>query len=112
MAFSTHAVPVLALAGPVKPVRVIIRMIGEGIPFFLHIIPGNGQTLKPSPFERNQVLLKGVNAKGVGNLEVLVFSVRPDGVDKKGTLFFKKSRGDRGMNKLCIVEISQQFEPG
>ena len=59
MAFRTHTVPVLALPGPMEPVRMIIRMIRKGIPFFLNIIPGNGQALQSSPFKGNQILLQG-----------------------------------------------------
>lgn len=54
MAFGTHAVPVLGLVGPVKPVFVghyfiLVRRIGHVVPVTVDRIPGEGKHLQAPP---------------------------------------------------------------
>ena len=107
MAFSTHAVPILALPGPVEPVLMIICMVWKGIPSLFFIIPGNGQALQSATWKRNQILLQGGKSKDMGNLEIMVFTILPNCIYKKSIFIFKKPCGDIVMDKPGVIKISE-----
>jgi len=68
VALGAHTVPVLGAAGPVQPVvrRDVLGRV-EVEPTFPFGVPGDGQALVPSSWERNQVLLEGLPPEGVGD---------------------------------------------
>ena len=88
MALSAHAVPVLGGIGPVQPVIGFYRSFRRyAVPFVVSRVPGDVQRLQAAAGEGNQVLLQGVPAEGVGDLEVAHLTTGAIGVDKEFAVF-------------------------
>ncbi len=82
VAFHTHEVGVLAGLAPVQrvlEVNALARIQVE--PLLLAGIPGHAQGLQASLADLDQVLLQGLDAEGVGHLEVRGPAVGAGGVD-------------------------------
>ena len=84
MARRAHPVPVLRRVGPIQPVLRLYRLVRvEVIPALGLHVPGDGQALHPAAGKRDQVLLEGVPAEGVRDLEIPHPSFRALGVDEE-----------------------------
>ena len=94
VAGDAHRVASLVAAGPVHHVAgrcLLVRIEVE--PALLLCVPGNRQRLQAAAGDRDQVLLQGVDAERVGDLEVGQFAVRPVGVDEVLAVAAEEARG-------------------
>jgi hypothetical protein len=106
--FGTHGVPVLAVVGPIEPVVGSQRAVRvEMVPALLPRIPGNRQALQPPAGKRNQVLLQGKPAEGMGDFEFSHLASRPRGGHHEPAFLLIKPGGHTEVMKLGIGEISQ-----
>ena len=113
MTCRAHPVPVLRRVGPVQPVLRIYRLVRvEMIPAPGVHIPGDGQALHPAAGKGNQVLLEGVPAEGVRDLEIPHPAFGTLGVDKVLAVLAIEPGGDAGMFKGRVVEIAAHTRLG
>jgi hypothetical protein len=84
VALGAHAVPVLAVAGPVQPVvRRDVRFRVEVVPLAALGVPGCAQGLQPPAREGHQVLLERLVAEGVAHLELAGLAAGPSVATQK-----------------------------
>ncbi len=113
VALGAHEVPVLIYARPMQDVVVADRLIGMKVEPALAAsralprIPRDRQCLKAPTREGDQVLLKGIDAEGVGDLEIRHLSVMPLGVHEELSVTAEEARGDAIGNAGRIVEITE-----
>ena len=108
-----HPVPVLRRVGPVQPVLRVDRLVRvEVIPAPGVHVPGDRQALQPAAGKRDQVLLEGVPAEGVGDLELPHPACGAPGVDEKFAVPAIEPRDDPGVFEARVVEIAAHARLG
>ena len=70
-------------------------------------VPGNRQRLQPAVRELNEILLQRMDSKGVLNLVIMEFAVRPVGVDEKFSVALEEGGSESGVGELCVAKITE-----
>ena len=85
VAFRATRVPVVIRAGPVQGIvtlYVVLRVqVIPTLPALLHwtAIPGNRECLKPPSFQREKILLQGINPKHIAHRKTFGYAFRAFG---------------------------------
>ena len=112
VAVGAHEVPILRWTRPVQLVLVSDPLVGVKVKpalaaFFLRPrVPGDGQRLKPTIRELDQVLLQWCYTEGVLHLISRRLAVTTLGVDEKLSTALKEGGSESGISKLRVVEIT------
>ena len=113
MALGALEVPRLLAARPVKRARGAQRFVGVEVePALTALRPGprvpcQAEGLEPTPGERDEVLLEGIDAEGVGDLELAELAVRPVGADEELPVAAEERRGDTPVADPSLVEVAE-----
>ena len=101
-----HGVRGLVPAGPVQDIargRLLVRIEVEPLP--VRAVPRDSEGLQPSPRHFDQVLLQGLEAEGVLDLEVRGLSVSPFDVHEEFVAALEETRGDAPVGEGRVLEI-------
>ena len=113
VALGALEVPRLLPARPVKRVRRPERLVGiEVKPALTALgpgprVPGQAQRLEPTARERDEVLLEGIDAEGIGDLELTGLAVRPVGANEELAVAAEERRGDAPVSDSRLVEAAE-----
>src|SRR5262249_48310293 len=113
MALGTHEIPVLIELGPVQHVVVLDFFVGiEMEPalaalVFRPAVPGDRKRLYAAVREFDQVLLEGIDAEGVFDLERRKLAVGPVGLNEELFVFLEETGLDAVMVEPGVIEIAE-----
>ena len=113
VALGALEVPRLLAARPVNRVRGAKRRVGvEREPPLAPLgarprVPGQAERLEPAARERHEVLLEGVDAEGVGDLELAGLAVRAVGANEELAVAAEERRRDAPVGDARLVEVAE-----
>ncbi len=91
-----------AVALPGVEVEPALTALGPG-----PRVPRQAEGLEPPPGERDEVLLEGIDAEGVGDLELAELAVRAVGADEELPVAAEERRGDAPVGDPRLVEAAE-----
>ena len=112
VAVSAHKIPILRWMRPVKLVLMSNPLVGvkvkPALPAFIlrPRVPRDGQRLKPTIRELDQVLLQWGYTERVLHLIISQLAVTTLGVDEKLSTPLKEGGSESGVGKLRVVETT------
>src|SRR6266853_916298 len=113
MAFGTHEIPVLVQLAPMQDVvmlDLVVRIKMEpalAAGFLRPAVPGKRQRLQSPIGEFDEILLQGIEAERVLDLEHAELAVGPVGLNQEFSVFAKEARVHAVIVEACLVEIAQ-----
>src|SRR5262245_19190652 len=112
VAVRTHVVPVLRGPSPMQLVvtanmlaRIQVKPALASL-LFRPCVPRDRQRLHTTIGKRDEILLKGLDAEGVLDLEIGELAVRTIGVHEELAIATKKATPRTGVGELSVVEIA------
>ena len=118
VALRAHVVPVLVQPGPMQDIGMADILAGIEVEPALAArrpraaVPGDRQRLQPAVGELHQVLLQGIDAEGVFDLEGGEPSVRAIGLDQEFSILAEEAGSDAVIVEMRVAEVAEHGRIG